>query len=190
MNFTFREPASPARTSPSFFLFDNNDNGLMKHTVLLVDDEPNVLYAAMRNFNKQPFQMLTATDAASARIILQTKRVDLIVTDENMPGQSGMTLLTWVVRHLPKVVRIVLTGQESVDLAIRAINEARVFRFLQKPCRPFDLAIAIREGLESIESDLDVTDFKNPDCSLPSSVSNANAHATRLRVLPLNCATP
>jgi len=133
----------------------------MKHTVLLVDDEPNVLYAAMRNFNKQPFQMLTATDAKSARIILQTNRVDLIVTDENMPGQSGMELLKWVVKHLPEVVRIVLTGEESVDVAIRAINEARVFRFLQKPCRPFDLAIAIREGLDNLAGAPDVTEFRN-----------------------------
>lgn len=122
----------------------------MTHTVLLVDDEPNVLYAVLRNLNEQPFHMLTASDAESAKLILQTKRVDLIVTDENMPGESGTELLKWVVKHLPHVVRIVLTGQGSVDVAVRAINEAGVFRFLHKPCQPFALAIAIREGLESI----------------------------------------
>jgi DNA-binding NtrC family response regulator len=128
----------------------------MKHNVLFVDDEPNILYAAMRNFNRQPFHMLTATDANTAKITLQTRRVDLIVTDEQMPGQSGTELLAWVARHLPHVVRIVLTGQDSVEVAIRAINEARVFRFLQKPCRPFDLAMAIREGLESIDAPSEV----------------------------------
>jgi DNA-binding NtrC family response regulator len=124
----------------------------MKHTVLLVDDEPNILYAAMRNLNEQPFLMLTATDAESARLVLRTKRVDLIVTDQNMPGESGTQLLKWVAEHLPDVVRIVLTGQQSVDVAVRAINEAGVFRFLQKPCSPVDLAMAIRQGLERMES--------------------------------------
>ena len=123
----------------------------MTHTVLFVDDEPNVLYAAMRNLNEQPFQMLAATDAASAKLALKTKPVDLVVTDENMPGESGTELLKWVAQHLPQVVRIVLTGESSVGVAVRAINEAGVFRFLQKPCRPLDLAIAIREGLESID---------------------------------------
>ncbi|MDH3716480.1 MAG: response regulator [Planctomycetota bacterium] len=157
----------------------------MKPTVLLVDDEPNILYAAMRNLHKQPFLMLTATDAKSARLILQTRHVDLVVTDENMPGQSGTELLMWVMEHLPKVVRIVLTGQPSVDVAMRAINEASVFRFLRKPCRPFDLAMAIREGLESLDDTPEVGDLQGlgSDGCLPSKVVNANAQGTWLRAL-------
>jgi DNA-binding NtrC family response regulator len=154
----------------------------MTPTILLVDDEPNVLHAAMRNFHQQPFLMFTATDAKSARLILQTRHVDLIVTDENMPGQSGTELLKWVMEHLPRVVRIVLTGQPSADVAIRAINEASVFRFLQKPCHPFDLAMAIREGLESLEGIPDVGDSPGR-CSadyLPSRIANENAHGHRL----------
>jgi len=131
----------------------------MNRTVLFVDDEPNVLYAAMRNFRKQPFNMLIASDSDSAKQILQTREVDLIVTDEKMPGQSGTQLLKWVVKHVPQVVRIVLTGEDSLDLAMRAINEAGVFRFLRKPCHPFDLAIAIREGLDSIESETRIAEF-------------------------------
>jgi DNA-binding NtrC family response regulator len=134
----------------------------MNHTVLFVDDEPNILYAAMRNFRKQPFNMLMTTDANAAKTILQTKPVDLIVTDENMPGRSGTQLLKWVVQHVPQVVRIVLTGEESIDVAMRAINEASVFRFLRKPCHPFDLAMAIRQGLESVAGSSGATDFTNP----------------------------
>lgn len=157
----------------------------MTQTILLVDDEPNILYAAMRNFRKQPFLMLTATDAKSARLILQTKRVDLIVTDENMPGQSGTELLTWVKKHLPEVVRIVLTGQRSADVAVRAINEAGVFRFLQKPCRPFDLAVAILDGLESLQDGLDVRDLQGlrAEGGLPSGVLTASLNGTGLRAL-------
>lgn len=157
----------------------------MTRTILLVDDEPNILYAAMRNLRKQPYRMLTATDVNSARLILQTKDVDLVVTDENMPGQSGTELLTWVKTHLPEVVRIVLTGQRSADVAIRAINEAGVFRFLQKPCRPLDLAIAIREGLESLEDGQRVNDLPGlcSEGGLPSGVLNATTHGTGLRAL-------
>ncbi len=73
---------------------------------------------------------------------------NVIVTDEQMPGLSGTELLAWVAGHYPEAIRILLTGHASVDTAIRAINEATVYKFFIKPCKEFDLAMAIRRALE------------------------------------------
>ena len=121
----------------------------MTPLILFVDDEPNIIYAALRNLRSQPFEIVTASDAESAKLTLMTRNVDLIVTDENMPGKSGVELLKWVANKFPDIVRISLTGQSNLDVAVRAVNEAEVYRFLQKPCHPFELAMAIRKGLEA-----------------------------------------
>ena len=65
-----------------------------------------------------------------------------------MPGLAGTDLLAWVAGHYPETVRILLTGHASVETAVRAINEAAVYKFFLKPCRDFDLAMAIRQALE------------------------------------------
>jgi DNA-binding NtrC family response regulator len=64
---------------------------------------------------------------------------------QDFPQQK---LIRWVAQEYPDVVRIVLTGHATVDTAVRAINEGAVFRFFVKPCREFDLAMAIRLALE------------------------------------------
>ena len=120
----------------------------MPSAVLLVDDEPNVLHGLTRALCHQPFGILTATSAEEAMWIFKTRHVDVIVSDERMPGLSGTELLAWVAEHYPEVVRILLTGHASVETAVRAINEATVYKFFVKPCKEFDLAMAIRQALE------------------------------------------
>ena len=120
----------------------------MPATVLLVDDDPNVLRGLVRAFRHQPFQFYTAHSAEEAMEVLKSRPIDVLVTDERMPGTSGMELLTWVSKHFPEVVRILLTGFPSTEIAIRAINESLVFRFFTKPCDPVALALAIHEALQ------------------------------------------
>lgn len=120
----------------------------MGHTVLLVDDDENVLLGLVRILRRQPYQILTARSAEEARWIFKIHPVDVVVTDEHMPCERGTELLAWVARHFPKVVRIVLTGQPTVEAAISAINQAGVFQFFTKPCSEVELALAIRRALE------------------------------------------
>ncbi len=70
-----------------------------------------------------------------------------MVADEKMPGMSGSQLLERVKHEYPSVVRIMLTGETNVETAMSAIHSGWVFQFLQKPCRPADLAAAIHYGL-------------------------------------------
>lgn len=116
--------------------------------VLLVDDEPNLLHALTRALRQQPYHINTARSAEEAMDILKAHRIDLIVSDEHMPGTCGSRFLTWVADNFPEVTRIILTGQPTVSSALRAINEGGVYRYLAKPCDIVELALAIRHGLE------------------------------------------
>jgi DNA-binding NtrC family response regulator len=120
----------------------------MTHTVLLVDDDADVLHSLARMLQKQPYQLYTARSGEEAVIMFKSRKVDVLVADERMPGMSGLDLLAWVAGNYPDVVRIMLTGHAGTDTAIRAINEAGVFYFFTKPCNEAYLAIMIRKALE------------------------------------------
>jgi two-component system, probable response regulator PhcQ len=120
----------------------------MRHTVLLVDDEPKILSALQRLLRDEPYEILTAGNAEEAADILGDTPVDLIVCDEEMPGMPGSEFLARVARDLPDVVRIVLTGHPTLPAALRAINEGRIYQFFTKPCNEIDLAISMRRALE------------------------------------------
>lgn len=120
----------------------------MSHTVLLVDDEPRVLSSLTRVLHRESYDILTADSAEQAAGLLEDNSVDLIVSDEQMPGMSGTEFLARVALDYPQVVRIVLTGQPSLPAALRAINEGKVYQFFTKPCNEIDLAITIRRALE------------------------------------------
>ena len=119
----------------------------MMHTILLVDDDPNVLAALSRALRKEVYQVATAGSSAEAISILSRQRVDLVVSDEEMPGGSGSDLLARVRRSWPETARFILTGRATVDTAVRAINDGAVSRFLIKPCDPEELRVAIRQVL-------------------------------------------
>jgi DNA-binding NtrC family response regulator len=120
----------------------------MDRAVLLVDDDENLLSGLVRVLRGQPFKVCTARNGEEAIRFLKTRQIDVIVADERMPGMSGVQLLTWVADKCPDVVRIVLTGHVDPDTAIRAINNAGVFRFFQKPCNEARLAVTIHDALE------------------------------------------
>ncbi len=120
----------------------------MSHTVLLVDDDPNLLAGLSRALRHQPYQICTARGGEEALWILKTRDVDVVVSDQRMPGMLGNQLLAWVAQHRPEVMRIMLTGHAEADTAIEAINTGGVYQFFIKPCNEVQLAIAIRKAIE------------------------------------------
>lgn len=117
-------------------------------TVLLVDDEPRVTEALVRGLRHEPYEFLTADSGAQALAILESVPVDVIVSDERMPGMTGSELLAQARRRFPNAMRIILSGQASLESAVRAINEGEVFRFLLKPCSPEDVRATVRQALQ------------------------------------------
>lgn len=118
----------------------------MRFRVLLVDDDEAALALAAA-LEDAPYQVLTARSAAEALEILEREDIQVVVSDEWMPGMRGVELLAQVAREYPYIVRILLTGDPQLDAAVRAINEGEIFRFLTKPCSSTVLDSVIREAL-------------------------------------------
>lgn len=119
-----------------------------KHAVLFVDDEPNIVEGFQQSLHKESYNILTAISGKEGLQILRTSPVDVVVSDEQMPGMSGSEFLATVCKEYPETIRIILTGQASLEAAIRAINEGEIYRFLTKPCNAIDLAQTIRQALQ------------------------------------------
>ena len=119
--------------------------------ILLVDDEPNVTSALSKVLRSQPYEILVARSGQSALAILHEHEIQVVVSDERMPGMSGSQLLATVRKLYPTTVRIMLTGHANTEAAIRAINEGEVYRFFSKPCNAEELSATIRQALEHHE---------------------------------------
>ena len=119
----------------------------MRPKVMLVDDEPHVTAALQRGLRREPYDIVTAHSADEALEVMDQERIDVVVSDERMPNMLGSEFLSIVRRDYPDTVRIILTGQASLEAAMRAINEGQVYRFLSKPCEDGELTQAIAGGL-------------------------------------------
>lgn len=104
--------------------------------VLIVDDDAAIreVFSAMLDDRKT--YVRTATNAAEARRVLQCEPIDLIICDQTMPGEDGLSLLADLKQSYPRLQRILVTGQISEDIITRGINEANLLRFLPKPMNP------------------------------------------------------
>lgn len=120
---------------------------MQQHTILIVDDQPAVLSILRGILSKGPYTVMSAPSAREALDILEQNTVDVIISDERMPGMSGSDFFAVVRERYPETVRIILTGYASLESAIKAINEGEIFRFLTKPCRSQELHAAVEDAL-------------------------------------------
>jgi DNA-binding NtrC family response regulator len=149
---TFREFATNASNGPRAEGragdATNDRPGLAaRPVVLFVDDEPVLLESLGRCLRRAPFECLFAHSGAEALAQLARTHVDVLVSDERMPGMSGTELLERVRERFPDVVRILLTGGASLADAARVIGGSGVYRFLDKPIANGDLVRTIESGL-------------------------------------------
>ena len=115
-------------------------------TLLLVDDESSVLSALKRVLRRLNYRVLTAGGGEEALDVLARNEVGVILTDQRMPGMSGIELLARVRRMHPRTVRMVLSGYTDIDSLTEAINRGELYRFLAKPWEEEDLVAAIRDA--------------------------------------------
>lgn len=116
-------------------------------TLLLVDDEPNVLRSLERCFSRSNYRILTAENGDRALSVLQHTAVDLILSDARMPGIDGASLLSTVRVRWPNCMRILLTGYPDVETMIKAINEGEIHRYIAKPWNDAELRVVIEQSL-------------------------------------------
>jgi DNA-binding NtrC family response regulator len=118
--------------------------------VLVVDDEEDIL-AALRAFLEGSLgvEVVTARSGAIALATLAKEPIDLIVSDYRMPVMDGLQFLGKTAASYPDVPRILLTAYPDMQLAITAVNQAHIARFLTKPVEPEQLGKAVSDLLAS-----------------------------------------
>jgi response regulator RpfG family c-di-GMP phosphodiesterase len=102
-------------------------------TLLLVDDEENIISALRRLLRRDGYRILTANGGEAGLEVLQREHVDVIVSDQRMPGMTGTEFLTRAREKWPQTIRIVLSGYTELGSVTSAINEGSVYKFLTKP---------------------------------------------------------
>jgi len=130
--------------------------------VLVIDDEVRS-QEAMRRTLDEDFRILTASDTAEARGLLERHPVAVILCDQRMPGETGVQFLREARERWPEAVRIVISGYADSEDIIAGVNEAGIFQYVLKPWVPDHLlqtvknaveASTLRHGLQRLELDL------------------------------------
>lgn len=122
--------------------------GEKKGRVLCVDDEPHVLRALQWLLQKD-FDIQTAGSAQEALRLVARQDFDVVVSDQRMPGVTGVEFLREVRKIAPRAMRILLTGYSDLDAMVRSVNESEVFRFITKPWDIRELPKLITEAAET-----------------------------------------
>jgi DNA-binding response OmpR family regulator len=122
-----------------------------ERTLLLVDDEPNILAALRRQMRGAGCRVLTAPGGLEGLALLAGEEVDVIVSDQRMPGMTGVEFLRAVKESHPDTVRIVLSGFTELQSVTDAVNEGAIYKFLTKPWDDTQLRAHIEEAFRRKE---------------------------------------
>jgi response regulator RpfG family c-di-GMP phosphodiesterase len=120
-------------------------------TLLLVDDELNIVSALKRALRRDGYSILTANSAEEGLSLLADHKVGVIISDQHMPRMTGVDFLRKVKTLYPKTLRIVLSGYTELESVTSAINEGAIYKFLTKPWDDELLRNNIREAFEYYE---------------------------------------
>jgi len=116
--------------------------------VLFVDDDENLLIIHKRNY-RNTFHVITANSAEQGLSELKyNDDIKVIVSDYDMPVMNGIEFLSKVKEIKPNIVRVIITGRADFNMAIDAVNEGSIFRFITKPCEKEKLQMTISQCIE------------------------------------------
>jgi DNA-binding NtrC family response regulator len=119
----------------------------MQIGVLYVDDELNNLNSFKAAFRRY-FNIYTAQSAKEGRKVLEQEEIGVIITDQRMPGETGIEFLESVLPIYPDTIRILLTGFSDINAVMGAINRGQVYKYLVKPWADDELKMYIQNALE------------------------------------------
>jgi DNA-binding NtrC family response regulator len=119
----------------------------MAFGVLYVDDEINNLNSFKAAFRRD-FDIYVAQSAREGRKILDTNEIGVIITDQRMPGMTGIEFLESILAIYPDTIRILLTGFSDMNAVMDAINRGQVYKYLVKPWQNEELKLYIQNALE------------------------------------------
>jgi two-component system response regulator HupR/HoxA len=144
-----------------------NADEALAYGILIVDDEEAILESLELTLGTE-YRVFTATSAEAGLAILDREDIAMVLSDQVMPGMSGVEFLEQVIERNPRAIRMMLTGYADMPSLIAAINEGRIWRYLPKPWEPDDLRITVKRGLE-------VYELSNENAQLADALAEANA---------------
>ena len=116
--------------------------------LLIIDDEIKVINSLNRIFDKEIYEVAIATNPEKAITIIENQELDLIICDYHMPLMSGIDVLKHSKKINPTTIRILITGNSDLDIAISAINEGSIYYFISKPWKNEELLGVVKKALE------------------------------------------
>jgi two-component system, NtrC family, sensor kinase len=120
-------------------------------SVLYIDDEPANLIVFEAACGDE-FEVLTATSGKEGLELLATHDVGVLLTDQRMPGMTGVEVLEAARAMKPDTVRVLITAYSDINEAVAAINRSHVERYMRKPWQPEELRMAVRDGLGTYDT--------------------------------------
>jgi len=129
-----------------------------KITILYVDDEENNLISFKANFRIK-YNVQTAISGDEAMKILDSKHIDIIITDQRMPNMTGVEFLEKVLEKKPDPMRILLTGYADMGAVVDAVNKGKIFHYLSKPWNEEELDMTIKRAYEVYEEKLKIKEM-------------------------------
>jgi len=117
--------------------------------VLLVDDDENILRSLKRLLMDENLEVLTSSSGDKALAALAAnKDIGIIISDQRMPGLSGVDFLEQARKIRPQAIRILLTGYSDINAAIDAINRGGASKYLTKPWKDDEILMSVREACQ------------------------------------------
>lgn len=123
----------------------------MSYKIMVVDDEPANLRVLERLFRRD-YEVITAESGEEAVRLLGLHDVALLITDQRMPGMTGVELLKHTAAIRPHMVRLILTGYADVETLVEAINSGLVYKYVTKPWNNEELSLTISRALAHYET--------------------------------------
>jgi two-component system, cell cycle sensor histidine kinase PleC len=118
-----------------------------RESVLLVDDEPQVLVALEDLLSDEFTIFKTESPETALRLAEREPSIAVVLSDQRMPGMNGDELLSRL-HHSCDASRILVTGFADLAAVVRAVNEGRIFAYVTKPWRPEELQLLVRKAVE------------------------------------------
>jgi response regulator RpfG family c-di-GMP phosphodiesterase len=118
-----------------------------KINLLYIDDEVNNLETFKANF-REFYEIHTAESAKEGRTILKEQKIEIIITDQRMPNETGVQFLESVIKEFPDPIRILLTGYSDIESVIEAINRGHIYRYITKPFNVNELKTVFNSAYE------------------------------------------
>ena len=123
----------------------------MLNKIMVVDDEPANLRLLERLF-RGDYQVITASSGEEALRLLNQHDVAVLISDQRMPGMTGVELLKRSAEFRPHMVRVILTGYTDVDALVEAINGGHIYKYVTKPWDNDDLRLTVERALQHYET--------------------------------------